>query len=143
MSDEPRSANTAEGQRKILEITVCDGSRTSGGLAKLTTALWFPTSSAGEASRESLRGAYEDKQPLSFFGLYVTPFESDKVICKTAKDLMRLACRDDCPVSSKSMVLRAHAAEYLQDTATVQLAAEDPWTPQEKKQVTVIAKPRK
>ena len=132
---DPKPRNTAHGERKVVEVAICDGSKDGGELAKVSLTLWFPASSHGLTQVERLTEAWKAQEPVALFGLYVSP-EGDKVSCKTAKDFWWMACSAGAQSSAKCQKLRAEAKEILQDRQMKELAVQDDWSPQEKADYT-------
>ena len=128
---EPKTRNTAQGARKVVDVAICDGSRDDGELAKVSLTLWFPASNDGQTQVERLTEAWKAQEPVALFGLYVSP-ETGKVSCKTSRDFWWMVCGAGAQSSAKCQQLRAEAKEILQDKAMKELAVQDDWTPQEK-----------
>ena len=137
VNTDPKTATTQLGQRKVVEVSVCDGSRDGEAASKLSFVMWFPVSDAGEQQFKLLVDSFKNKKPVSMFGLYVTAepqHQEARVSCRTSKEFWWMPC-PDAQSTGKVTKLRTEASELLA-LGMKELAAADDWTPQEKADYT-------
>ena len=122
---EPKTVTTRDGERKLVEVAICDGSEDQGETAKLTFPIWLPAGETGTQEHSRLLEAFQEKQPISLFGLYVEPQVDDAVKCKTSRDFWWMPC-PEAQDTTKVEKLRTEA-ETILALSMKEIAAADDW----------------
>ena len=132
VGDDPKTVTTTQGERKLVDVSICDDSEDDGTAAKLSFALWFSTGDEGKRQIDLLKDAFQRQVPITMFGLYVQPEpqqDESKVSCKASKEFWWIEC-PQTQTTEKVQKLRSDAGSILA-RATKELAASDGWAPPE------------
>lgn len=132
VGDDPKTVTTTQGERKLVDVSICDDSEDNGIAAKLSFGLWFSTGDEGKRQIDLLKDAFQRQVPISMFGLYVQPEpqqDESKVSCKASKEFWWIEC-PQTQTTEKVQKLRSDAGSILA-RETKELAASDGWTPPE------------
>ena len=128
---DPKTRSTQDGERQLIEVAICDGSMAGEEPAKLTMTIWLPTTIEGNEQLTLLSEAFDKKEPVSFFGMYVEPKQEKdevRVVCKTAKDFWWMLVGAQSTL--KADRLRTEAQQILTSNMR-ELATQEDWIPQE------------
>ena len=123
IGEKHRSVVTRIGERNIIDVTFLDGSKLANEkMVTITTSMFFPSTKAGEALLQQLRG--RDNKPVAVFGAMCSRVDG-KVNVSLGQDAYWLSC-DSGPKADR---LTALGQESRSKQDVEEISAQ--WTPQE------------
>ena len=113
----PRRETTAYGQKDIVDITIVDGSVTSGEAQQVSAkiSMFFETNVKGAALLKSMQDAHEKKAPVAMYGLTCHPQGAGKCELKSSQTFFWEVVRGDY---AKLIRLQSQANEMMQAPAS-------------------------
>ena len=130
-----RTAVTAQGQRRIVDVTLLDGSEQEGKKVSTSFARFLPMTAEGEAQLKVLREGQAQSSPISFFGLTCVPHPSS---ASEHADKMKISISqtfymEKCEHGAKCARLTGQREELqaIKGEGLTEIARIAEWTPQE------------